>query len=145
MQKLFITITFALFTYCAQASAANVYVAVNKANPATINQEFVLKILKAQSLTWASGDSIVLLIDDLESIDSTAFDEVLNMSKSQFIEFWRIKFFSGRALIPKQIKKGSNAISILDENKNGIYISIGQEFSKELLENTAIKTSTIKY
>lgn len=145
MQKLFIIFYFALFSFCAQAAAADVYVAVNKANPASINQEFILKVLRAQRLSWEDGDSIVLLIDDLELTDSKDFDEVLDMSKSQFIEFWRIKFFSGRALIPKQLKSGSKAIAILNENKNSIYISIGKEFSKEILENTEIKTSTIKY
>ena len=98
-----------------------------------------MKILKAESLTWEDGSSVVLLIDDLQGIDPEAFDEVLDMSKSQFIEYWRIKFFSGRALIPKQVKNIANALSILSDNKNGIYISIGKEATKELADNPDLK------
>jgi hypothetical protein len=129
----------------ARASAADVYVAINKANLSTITEVQVLKILKAERLTWENGNSVVLLIDDLQETDAGAFDEVLDMSKSQFIEFWRIKFFSGRALIPKQIKNSINALSILSENKNGIYISIGKPLSKELAESPELKIINLKY
>ena len=136
--SLFVTIFFFTSLY-AQVSAAVVFVVVNKSNIATITQQKVLKILKAESLTWEDGSSVVLLIDDLQGIDPEAFDEVLDMSKSQFIEYWRIKFFSGRALIPKQVKNIANALSILSDNKNGIYISIGKEATKELADNPDLK------
>ena len=127
------------------ASAADVYVAINRLNASTITSAQVLKILKAESLTWENGNSVVLIIDDLQETDSDSFDEVLDMSKSQFIEFWRIKFFSGRALIPKQIKNPTHALSILFENKNGIYVSIGKKVSKELAGSPDLKIFNLKY
>lgn len=133
------------FLFYSHASAADVFVALNKSNTAIINEESVLKILKAERLTWDNGNSVVLVIDDLDVTDSKAFDEVVQMSKSQFMEYWRIKFFSGRALIPKQIKSSTNALNILSENKNGIYISIGKEVPKEISENQNIRTMGFKY
>jgi ABC-type uncharacterized transport system ATPase subunit len=118
---------------------------VNKSNTSVINEQGVLKILKAEKLTWEDGKSVVLLIDKLEETDSQAFDEVTSMSKSHFMEYWRIKFFSGRALIPKQIKSASNALSILSENKNGIYISIGKELGKELSDSQDLRIINLKY
>lgn len=145
MQKIFYLTLFLAHSLYAQASAADVYVAVNKSNTTLINEQGVLKILKAEKLTWDDGKSVVLLIDSLEETDSQAFDEVTNMSKSQFMEYWRIKFFSGRALIPKQIKNQSNALTILSENKNGIYISIGKELSKVLVDSQDLRIINLKY
>ena len=128
-----------------QASAAEVHVAVNKSNTSVINEAGILKILKAESLTWGNGNSVVLLIDDIESTDAKAFDEVMNISKSQFMEFWRIKFFSGRALIPKQVTNAVHALSILSENKNVIYISIGRALAKEITDSPNLRIVDLKY
>lgn len=145
MQNIFYLCLCLAYSMYAQASAADVFVAVNKSNTSVINEQGVLKILKAEKLTWEDGKSVVLLIDKLEETDSQAFDEVTSMSKSQFMEYWRIKFFSGRALIPKQIKSASNALSILSENKNGIYISIGKELGKELSDSQDLRIINLKY
>jgi hypothetical protein len=145
MLKLLFLVAFIFPCFCSQASAAEVHVAVNKSNTTLINEAGILKILKAESLTWANGNSVVLLIDDIESTDTKAFDEVMNISKSQFMEFWRIKFFSGRALIPKQISNAVHALSILSENKNVIYISIGKAFAKELTDSPNLRIVDLKY
>ena len=145
MLKLLLLVAFIFPCLYSQASAAEVHVAVNKSNTTLINEAGILKILKAESLTWSNGNSVVLLIDDIESTDAKAFDEVMNISKSQFMEFWRIKFFSGRALIPKQITSAVHALSILSENKNVIYISIGKAFAKELTESPNLRIVDLKY
>lgn len=132
-------------TIYASVSAADVYVSFNKNNNSHIDQNSVLKLLKAEKLSWDNGNSVVLMIDDLQSIDSSAFDEVLNMSKTQFIEFWRIKFFSGRALLPKQIKNAGTAADILNDNSNGVYIKIGQEPDRKISEDPNLKTLSFKY
>jgi hypothetical protein len=128
-----------------QVSATDVFVAVNKTNTTVITEQRVLKILKAESLTWENGNSVVLLIDDLQETNSDDFNEVLDMTKSQFMEYWRIKFFSGRALIPKQIKNSNSALTILSENKNGIYVSIGKKSDTELSAFPDIKIINLKY
>jgi UDP-N-acetyl-D-mannosaminuronic acid transferase (WecB/TagA/CpsF family) len=145
MQKFFYLTLLLAHSLYAQASAADVFVAVNKSNTTLINEQAVSKILKAEKLTWDDGKSVVLLIDSLEETDSQAFDEVTSMSKSQFMEYWRIKFFSGRALIPKQIKNQSNALTILSDNKNGIYISIGKEPGKALTDSLDLRIINLKY
>ena len=145
MLKLLLLVAFIFPCLYSQASAAEVHVAVNKSNTTLINEAGILKILKAESLTWSNGNSVVLLIDDIESTDANAFDEVMNISKSQFMEFWRIKFFSGRALIPKQVTSAVHALSILSENKNVIYISIGKAFAKELTESPHLRIVDLKY
>jgi hypothetical protein len=145
MQNIFYLCLCLAYSIYAQASAADVFVAVNKSNNAPINEQGVLKILKAEKLTWEDGKSVVLLIDKLDETNSQAFDEVTHMSKSQFMEYWRIKFFSGRALIPRQIKSASSALSILSENKNGIYISIGKELDKELSDSQDLRIINLKY
>jgi hypothetical protein len=130
---------------CIHASAADVYVAVHKSNSAAISEESVLKILKAEKLTWEDGRAVVLLIDSLDSTNAKDFDEVTHMSKTQFIEYWRIKFFSGRALIPRQIRSQSSALSLLSENENGVYISIGKELDKELIDSKDIRIVNLKF
>jgi hypothetical protein len=145
MLKLLLLVAFIFPCLYSQASAAEVHVAVNKSNTTVINEAGILKILKAESLTWANGNSVVLLIDDIESTDANAFDEVMNISKSQFMEFWRIKFFSGRALIPKQVTSAVHALSILSENKNVIYISIGKALAKELTDSPHLRIVDLKY
>lgn len=59
----------------------------------------------------------MLLIDDLQETNSDDFNEVLDMSKSQFMEYWRIKFFSGRALIPKKIKNSNSDLDFVRKQK----------------------------
>jgi hypothetical protein len=145
MLKLLFLVAFIFPCLYSQASAAEVHVAVNKSNTTLINEAGILKILKAESLTWANGNSVVLLIDDIGSTDAKAFDEVMNISKSQFMEFWRIKFFSGRALIPKQVTSAVHALSILSENKNVIYISIGKAFAKELTDSPNLRIVDLNY
>ena len=145
MHRLILITSLIVCSTFAQVSAADVFVALNKSNSATITEESLLKILKAEQLVWENGNSVFLMIDSLETTSSQDFDEVLNMSKSQFMEFWRIKFFSGRALIPKQIKNESNALTILSENKNGIYVSIGKSIRNEISSNPDLKVINLKY
>jgi hypothetical protein len=145
MLKLLFLVAFIFPTLYSQASAAEVQVVVNKSNTSVLNEAGILKILKAESLTWANGNSVVLLIDDIETTDPQAFDEVMNISKSQFMEFWRIKFFSGRALIPKQITNAVHALTILSENKNVIYISIGKALAKEITDSPHLRIVNLKY
>ena len=145
MLKLLLLVAFIFPCLYSQASAAEVQVVVNKSNTSVLNEAGILKILKAESLTWDNGNSVVLLIDDIETTDAKAFDEVMNISKSQFMEFWRIKFFSGRALIPKQITSAVHALSILSENKNVIYISIGKALAKEITDSPNLRIVNLKY
>lgn len=145
MYKIILLVLILVHTNYAKAFAASVYVSLHKDNKSRIDQESVLKLLKAEKLSWDNGNSVVLLIDDLQSIDANVFDDVLKMSKTQFIEFWRIKFFSGRALLPKQVKSQNMALNILNENSNGVYIRIGQEPDKSITEDPHIKTLNITY
>lgn len=144
MRKI-ILFTFVIVQTIYASVAADVYVSYNKTNDSIFNESTVLKLLKAEKLSWDNGNSVVLMIDDLQSINSSDFGDVLNMTKTQFIEFWRIKFFSGRALLPKQIKNVGTAIDILNDNSNGVYIKIGQEPDKKIAEDPNIKTVTFKF
>lgn len=145
MSKIIILVFILVHTIYAQVSAADVFVSIHKKNNSQIDRMSVLKLLKAEKLSWDNGNSVVLLIDDLQTINSNDFDEVLKMTKTQFIEFWRIKFFSGRALLPKQIKNASTAQEILTDNFNGIYIKIGKAPDKKITEDPNIKTLSFKY
>lgn len=145
MLKFLLLLLVSSYSFYGRTSAAEVVIAVNTQNKSTITEEEVLKILRAETLTWKNGNSVILIIDNLENINSDAFNEVTNMTKSQFIEFWRIKFFSGRALIPKQVQSVSKALSILSENKNSIYISFDSKTSKELLNRPDIRKLDFNY
>ncbi len=126
-------------------AAAVVYVSVSKRNLATIDRDSVKKFLRAEQLTWDNGNSVVLMIDDLQLISSEDFSEVLSMSKTKFMEFWRIKFFSGRALLPRQIKTPSAVIDLLNENPSAIYIRIGRPPDKKIEEDSNIKTVSVTF
>lgn len=122
------------------ATAADIVVAINSQNESTITEKDILKILKAETLVWNDQKAVILLIDELKSINGDNFTHVTHMRKSQFIEFWRIKFFSGRALLPKQVQNSSKALTILLENKNSIYIHFEKNIPKELASDKNIKT-----
>jgi putative sterol carrier protein len=125
--------------------AADVFVSLNKSNGSKIDQATVVKLLKAEKLIWENGNSVVLVIDDLTAIDSNDFDAVLGMSKSQFLEFWRIKFFSGRALLPKQVKNSGTVLELLHENSNSVYIRIGQRPDNKISEDPDLKSFSFKF
>ncbi len=126
-------------------AAAVVYVSTSKSNLANIDQDSVKKLLRAEQLTWDNGNSVVLMIDDLQSTSPDDFADVLSMSKTKFMEFWRIKFFSGRALLPRQIKNPSTVVDLLNENSSGIYIRIGRPPDRKIEEDPNIKTVSLTF
>ncbi len=126
-------------------AAAVVYVSISKTNLASIDRDSVKKLLRAEQLTWDNGNTVVLMIDDLQATNSEEFSDVLSMSKTKFMEFWRIKFFSGRALLPRQVKNTSAVVDLLAENPSAIYIRIGRPPDRKLEDDPNIRTVPVTF
>lgn len=83
----------------------------------------VREIIKSNQLTWANGQNILLIIDELDSISEEEFQDAFKIKKSKFLEAWRIKFFSGRALSPLQVKTAKKGLTYVEENPNSLFLT----------------------
>jgi len=88
-------------------------------------------IIRANRLTWKNGQNILLIIDDLDLITDEEFQVAFGTSKSMFLEAWRIKFFSGRALSPLQVKSQRKGLSYIEDNTNALFLTF-QGFNQDL-------------
>ncbi len=105
------------------ANAGSLFVYRNLKNESTLSFETVKKIFDASKLTWEEGKTILFIIKDIEQVDEREMIEFSGLSKMQFLNKWRIKFFSGRSMMPVQVKDDEAALKLLKENPYGIYFS----------------------
>lgn len=89
----------------------------------TLDAESLKQIFLGEHLTWDNGSNIVLLIDVLDKVSDESFKKFSGISKVQYLSRWRVKFFSGRALIPIQAKSSSFVLDTLKSNPSSIFIS----------------------
>ena len=127
------------------AFSMDAFIFLNKNNSTQINSDQLERILKAQQLHWDSGQPIMLIIDQLDSINSDDFLKITKMSKAQFMELWRIKFFSGRAMIPRQVSQPRLGIQLLQDFRDGLYVLIGRKPDEILFADPAIRVIKISY
>lgn len=118
--------------FSAYAFADVVYVYRNSNSLEPLTFENSRHIFDGGTLTWDNGKNIVLLVDELDKIDDKSFLKFAGLSKSQYLSQWRIKFFSGRALIPIQTKSISFASETLITNPSAIFFSFKEYTDEEL-------------
>ena len=107
----------------AYAFAGNIYVYSHVSNKEDVDLAKAIKIFQGGKLTWGNGVNILVLLDQLDVISDEDFKKFSQMNKSEFLDVWRVKFFSGRALVPIQIKNSSKALETLLENPTSLYFS----------------------
>ena len=129
----------------APVMALEVFVLTNKSNPSVITNEKLDRILKAQQLHWDSGQPIMIVMDELDTISSEDFMTLTSMSKAQFMEFWRIKFFSGRALIPRQVSQSRYAHQLIQDFNLSLYVVIGRKPDEKMTVDENIRVTKLNY
>ena len=82
--------------------------------------------------------------EELNQIDEDEFQEFSEISKSHYMHNWRLKFFSGRALIPIQLKKNISPLKTLNENQSSIYFTFKPLVEEDLSKNQ-IKLIKLSY
>jgi hypothetical protein len=128
-----------------KAMALDVHVMTHKTNKTLITSEFLDRILRGQTLNWENNRPIILIIDELDGISSDDFIKTTKMTKAQFLQFWRIKFFSGRAMLPQQTKFERIALESLQESVDGIYVVIGRTPDQKLLGDAGVQVTKLTY
>lgn len=122
-------------------AAADVYVLHHKTLSDPINQEQLQKFLTSEILQWSKGENITLMINDIQQIDSADFIKVTTKTKSDFLQTWRAKYFSGRAFIPTEVKSLDVVYERIISNPNSIYVSIVKKVDSSHKDIKLIKLS----
>lgn len=113
-------------------------------NSEPLSLEITRDIFEGQKLSWNNGKSIVLVLNELEQIDDSKFSSFTNLSKSQFLSKWRIKFFSGRSLMPIQVKSSNAALEIIKANPSSLFFSF-TELSNEDKSLDSLRVDKISF
>lgn len=108
------------------AFAGEAYVYLNNKNKEDLSLVNLKKIIRAQKLNWISGEDILLFVDDIKKTDNETFRSFSGVTKSEFIDNWRIKFFTGRAMTPIQARDQNTVMESLLENPFSIYVTFDQ-------------------
>ncbi len=100
----------------------------------------VVNIMNGTMLRWSDGSNINLYIEDLSQIDTKSFNYKFNIAKDKFINDWRIKFFSGKASLPKQVKNIEDSLNLISEVNNSILIVFSKgDISQEVLVKKGLR------
>ena len=114
-----------------------VYIANDKDQ---LTERDVVNIVNGTMLKWGDGSNINLYIEDLNKIDAESFNYKFNIAKDKFINDWRIKFFSGKASLPKQVKNIHDSLNLIAEVNNSILIVFSKgDIPQELLTKNGLK------
>jgi hypothetical protein len=84
-------------------------------------KEQIIGIVKAKQ----NLDGSVLVLDKFTKISNQDVQEMLNISTRELTNLWRVKFFTGRAMMPKQVESSLQGIKAVEENTNSLYIHFG--------------------
>lgn len=105
-----------------------------------LSERDVVNIVNGTMLKWGDGSNINLYIEDLNKIDAESFSYKFNIAKDKFINDWRIKFFSGKASLPKQVKNIEDSLSLISEVNNSVLIVFSKgEIPQEILTKKGLK------
>lgn len=144
MYRLFFSFLF--LTICSPGWASTVFVYRNAASEEEITSATAQRILDGSKLVWKDNKNIVLLLQELDQVDENLFLSFSGLSKPQFLSRWRIKFFSGRALIPVQVKNAAQAIETLKSNPYSVFFSFTELTPQDLgPEKQKISVITLTY
>lgn len=105
------------------AFARDLQVIYSQSTERSLEREDIKEIIRARRLTWKNGQNILLIIDDLDLVSDEEFQDAFGISKTMFLDSWRIKFFSGRALSPIQVKTSDKGLSYVDDSTNALYLT----------------------
>lgn len=103
------------------AWAGDVVVIVNKANPDTVDKDFVVKVYTGETKFWPSGGG-VFAIDQAEDsqIRADFYTYVLEKSASNMTALWAQNIFTGNSLPPKVVDNDVEVKRIVSINKRAI-------------------------
>jgi hypothetical protein len=115
--------------------AKKITIAVSQENVHQFTTPYLLNIVQGSQLTWNNGSNVILVIDDLKAVKNDDFNAIFKSDKNKFWDMWRIKFFSGRATLPRQFKSVKDALEFVKSNPNAIYVptvSLNEKLSEGL-------------
>lgn len=137
----FLNLFFAvLLTSASFARAEEVTVYYSASVTQVPDSVFLRQAFSGKRLAWENGDSIVLMLQNLKGVDEGVFAKFAQQTKNQFLDSWRIKFFSGRALVPIQATSPDAAITTIKQNPAAIYFKFTPT---DAVQDEAIKTVRI--
>ncbi len=123
----------------AHAIAGNIYIYYHVSNKENLDLVKAKRIFQGDKLTWENGVNIIILLDQIDVISDTEFKEFSQLNKAEFLDLWRVKFFSGRALAPIQIRNRSKAFEALIENPTSLFFSFKKiEIADPILEKVLV-------
>lgn len=134
-----LAVSIMLFSLTAYPSlgGVRVIIAQDKDQPSELD---VVNIVNGTMLKWGDGSNINLYIEDLNKIDADSFSFKFNIAKDKFINDWRIKFFSGKASLPKQVKNIEDSLNLIADVNNSILIVFSKgDIPKEVLSKKGLR------
>lgn len=120
--KIFCTFVMSVSAF-ANVKAADIFVYRNSSNTEKIDIEDLRHIFNGDRLAWNNSKVIRLYVNDLEKINERDFENFSGLTKAEFMDLWRIKFFSGRSGVPIQVKRQQKVLDSLEDNSAALYIS----------------------
>lgn len=101
--------------------ADGVVVIVNKANPDTVDKDFVVKVYTGEVRYWPGGGG-VFAIDQAEdsSVRENFYVRMLERSASNMKALWAQNIFTGRGLPPKVADSDDDVKKMVSGNKRAI-------------------------
>jgi ABC-type phosphate transport system substrate-binding protein len=128
MKKSFLyvlTVALGILSLAAVASA-DVFVIVNKDNPASLDKSAIAKIWKGAMTTWPGGGGAISVVDQ---VDDSAIREdfasaVVGDSASNLKDLQAANVFSGKTVASKVVNDDSAVVALVSKDKKAIgYLS----------------------
>lgn len=106
-----------------------------------ISKAHLKNIFLGNEVFWSSGDRIRAAYFDVSAEaggEPDFYKSLLDLSSTQFINFWRRRLFSGRGIPPKSFSSESDFINYLAENKYGIGLAPQGVFHSQAKTNLKV-------
>ena len=125
IKRCMITLFFLLVFFPASKSFADVVFIANKTLPENqLTPDEIKNIFLGDMVTWKDGRSVVIVICNESEAHREFTTKYTNKTPSQFISYWRMQLFSGKAQIPKTFADEKDVVNFVENTPCAIgYIS----------------------
>ncbi|MBY0516984.1 MAG: hypothetical protein K2P81_08760 [Bacteriovoracaceae bacterium] len=125
MRKLLLfLLTIVIFTVSpAFARAGEMTVIYHPQLKIDLKLEELVSIIKAKR----SLEGHTLILDRFSKISETDLEDMLQLSSRELTNLWRVKFFTGRAMMLKQVDNIQQGIRSVQENNQSLYVIFGSK------------------
>lgn len=108
--------------FCLPVPASSYVIIVNrKYDSEVITQQELRDIYSGDKTFWNSGARVrPVRLADSDPVTQDFMSEILAQSVSQYLQSWRHKLFSGRALPPKKVDSAQDVVKFVEENDGAI-------------------------